>query len=85
MPLDAEASGLMVLTQDGRVWRRLTEDGDEIDVTGTDPLDADTDDGGVEDGTEVDEGSDPNDPADDDGGGEDGEDCVFVPESGVCL
>lgn len=24
--LDAEASGLMVLTQDGRVWRRLTED-----------------------------------------------------------
>jgi 23S rRNA pseudouridine2604 synthase len=26
VPLDAEASGLMVLTQDGRVWRRLTED-----------------------------------------------------------
>lgn len=24
--MDAEASGLMVLTQDGRVWRRLTED-----------------------------------------------------------
>ena len=31
VPLDAEASGLMVLTQDGRVWRRLTEDGDEIE------------------------------------------------------
>lgn len=29
--LDAEASGLMVLTQDGRVWRRLREDGDEIE------------------------------------------------------
>lgn len=31
VPLDPEASGLMVLTQDGRVWRRLTEDGDEIE------------------------------------------------------
>lgn len=31
VPLDAQASGLMVLTQDGRVWRRLTEDGDEIE------------------------------------------------------
>jgi 23S rRNA pseudouridine2604 synthase len=31
VPLDAEASGLMVFTQDGRVWRRLTEDGDEIE------------------------------------------------------
>lgn len=31
VPLDAEASGLMVLTQDGRVWRRLTEDGDAIE------------------------------------------------------
>ncbi|WP_028838376.1 rRNA pseudouridine synthase [Thermomonas fusca] len=31
VPLDAESSGLMVLTQDGRVWRRLTEDGDEIE------------------------------------------------------
>ena len=31
VPLDAEASGLMVLTQDGRAWRRLTEDGDEIE------------------------------------------------------
>lgn len=29
--LDAEASGLMVLTQDGRVWRRLTEDADLIE------------------------------------------------------
>lgn len=29
--LDAEASGLMVLTQDGRVWRRLSQDGDEIE------------------------------------------------------
>ncbi|GAB1595653.1 rRNA pseudouridine synthase [Lysobacter claricitrinus] len=29
--LDREASGLMVLTQDGRVWRRLTEDADEIE------------------------------------------------------
>ena len=31
VPLDAEASGLMVLTQDGRVCRRLTEDGDAIE------------------------------------------------------
>ncbi len=31
VPLDAEASGLMVLTQDGRIWRRLTEDLDEIE------------------------------------------------------
>ena len=31
VPLDADASGLMVLTQDGRVWRRLTEDGDQIE------------------------------------------------------
>ena len=31
MPLDNEASGLMVLSQDGRVWRRLTEDRDEIE------------------------------------------------------
>jgi 23S rRNA pseudouridine2604 synthase len=31
VPLDAEASGLMVLTQDGRVWRRFTEDGDHIE------------------------------------------------------
>lgn len=31
VPLDSDASGLMVLTQDGRVWRRLTEDGDEIE------------------------------------------------------
>ncbi|MGO1540927.1 MAG: rRNA pseudouridine synthase [Luteimonas sp.] len=31
VPLDAEASGLMVLTQDGRVWRRLTEDRDGIE------------------------------------------------------
>lgn len=30
-PLDAEASGLMVLSQDGRVWRRLTEDTDQIE------------------------------------------------------
>jgi 23S rRNA pseudouridine2604 synthase len=29
--LDTEASGLMVLTQDGRVWRRLTEDADLIE------------------------------------------------------
>lgn len=29
--MDAEASGLMVLTQDGRVWRRLTEGGDGIE------------------------------------------------------
>lgn len=26
VPLDTEASGLMVLSQDGRIWRRLTED-----------------------------------------------------------
>lgn len=31
VPLDKDASGLMVLTQDGRTWRRLTEDGDEIE------------------------------------------------------
>ena len=31
VPLDSDASGLMVLTQDGRIWRRLTEDGDEIE------------------------------------------------------
>ncbi|QCO67564.1 RNA-binding protein [Luteimonas yindakuii] len=31
VPLDAEASGLMVLTQDGRVWRRLSEDRDLIE------------------------------------------------------
>lgn len=31
VPLDAEASGLMVLTQDGRMWRRLTEDLAEIE------------------------------------------------------
>jgi 23S rRNA pseudouridine2604 synthase len=29
--LDRDASGLIVLTQDGRVWRRLSEDGDEIE------------------------------------------------------
>ncbi|MGV8923671.1 MAG: RNA pseudouridine synthase, partial [Thermomonas sp.] len=29
--LDANATGLVVLTQDGRVWRRLSEDGDEIE------------------------------------------------------
>lgn len=31
VPLDREGSGLMVLTQDGRIWRRLTEDGDQIE------------------------------------------------------
>lgn len=31
VPLEREASGLMVLTQDGRVWRRLTEDADAIE------------------------------------------------------
>jgi 23S rRNA pseudouridine2604 synthase len=31
VPLDAEASGLMVLSQDGRVWKRLTEDAAEIE------------------------------------------------------
>ena len=31
VPLDRDASGLIVLTQDGRVWRRLSEDGDEIE------------------------------------------------------
>lgn len=31
VPLDTEASGLMVLTQDGRVWRRLTEDAAQIE------------------------------------------------------
>lgn len=31
VPLETEASGLVVLTQDGRVWRRLTEDADLIE------------------------------------------------------
>ena len=31
VPLDRDASGLMVLTQDGRIWRRLTEDQDLIE------------------------------------------------------
>ena len=31
VPLEVEASGLMVLSQDGRVWRRLTEDADDIE------------------------------------------------------
>lgn len=31
VPLDNASRGLMVLTQDGRVWRQLTEDGDEIE------------------------------------------------------
>ncbi len=31
VPLDDEASGLVVLTQDGRVWRRLDEDADLIE------------------------------------------------------
>ena len=31
VPLDAEASGLMVLSQDGRVWKRLTEDAGQIE------------------------------------------------------
>lgn len=31
VPLERDATGLMVLTQDGRVWRRLTEDADEIE------------------------------------------------------
>ena len=31
VPLDTEASGLMVLSQDGRVWRRLTEDFAQIE------------------------------------------------------
>ncbi|PNS08315.1 16S rRNA uridine-516 pseudouridylate synthase [Lysobacter silvestris] len=31
VPLDNDASGLMVFTQDGRIWRRLTEDVDTIE------------------------------------------------------
>ena len=31
MPLDDDASGLVVLSQDGRVWRRLSEDADSIE------------------------------------------------------
>jgi len=31
MPIEPEASGLVVLSQDGRVWRRLTEDADAIE------------------------------------------------------
>lgn len=43
MPLEVEASGLMVLSQDGRVFRRLTEDAARIEqefiveVSGADP------------------------------------------------
>lgn len=31
LPLDRDVSGLLVLTQDGRVWRRLSEDADQIE------------------------------------------------------
>jgi 23S rRNA pseudouridine2604 synthase len=31
LPFDRDASGLLVLTQDGRVWRRLSEDADRIE------------------------------------------------------
>ena len=31
VPLDNDASGLMVFTQDGRAWRRLTEDAGKIE------------------------------------------------------
>ena len=31
MPLETAASGLMVFTQDGRIFRRLTEDADQIE------------------------------------------------------
>ncbi|WP_368561923.1 rRNA pseudouridine synthase [Pseudoxanthomonas sp. UTMC 1351] len=31
MPMDPEASGLLVLSQDGRIWRRLTEDYAQIE------------------------------------------------------
>ena len=31
VPLDPDASGLMVFTQDGRIWRRLTEDAYKIE------------------------------------------------------
>ena len=31
VPLDADASGLMVLSQDGRIWRSLTEDAADIE------------------------------------------------------
>src|SRR5690349_2535468 len=31
VPLEREDSGLMVFTQDGRIWRRLTEDADSIE------------------------------------------------------
>ena len=31
VPLDTEASGLMVLSQDGRVWKRLMEDAEQIE------------------------------------------------------
>ena len=31
VPLDREDSGMMVFTQDGRIWRRLTEDADSIE------------------------------------------------------
>ena len=37
MPLDADASGLMVLTQDGRVWRRLSEDYAQIEQAAFEP------------------------------------------------
>jgi 23S rRNA pseudouridine2604 synthase len=31
LPLERDTAGLMVLTQDGRVWRRLSEDADRIE------------------------------------------------------
>jgi 23S rRNA pseudouridine2604 synthase len=31
VPLEPDASGLIVLTQDGRIWRRLTEDAETIE------------------------------------------------------
>jgi MYXO-CTERM domain-containing protein len=40
-------------------------DGEEVQEHGTDPLDSDSDDGGVPDGEEVDNGTDPMDGSDD--------------------
>ena len=45
-------------------------DGEEIGTTNSSPIDTDTDDGGIDDGTEVAEGLDPTDPTDDDRDGD---------------
>jgi len=43
VPLDTDASGLMVLSQDGRAWRRLTEDYAQIEQEFVVEISGDTD------------------------------------------